>query len=495
MLSSLARLPRPTTLPTPTLSEASHPIRRVVESPKTRQDRELRVFLDDHLRGLIGRPETLLITVPAPQQTAPQRILELAPEAPAFFWSGSGMDDDSDECAGIGVTHWLSAFGRQRFNQIQRQAETLEQRFECVAFPGCRTIAPRFFGGLAFETGAANDAPWQSFGDGWFMLPRYLYRGGHPASVTLAVSGEDLTVDTAKQWTAETLHLLTALGNPSQHESTERGEPRLSLPPEPQFIAAVAAIHRQISRNRVAKVVAAHRAEIQFNQPLNAIDVLRRLPTLRTTRFFFRRGGTCFLGATPERLVSLRGNRVLSEALAGSAASGTAEAQRLMSSAKEAHEHRLVVQAIQRQLKPYCERLMVPAKPEIRQLRGLQHLATPVHGTLAAPYHVLELAQALHPTPAVAGVPATRARRWIRRHEAEPRGWYSAPVGWFDTRGQGDLAVALRCCVVAGREASVFAGAGIVAGSDPRAEYRETILKMQPLLTALGLEPSLCPDS
>ncbi len=495
MLSSLATQPQPTTSQAPEPSVTPH-----AGSTAAALKPNLRSFLNHRLHRLIGRPKTLLLTVPIiarqPQKDSlPQKLLELAPDSPAFFWSSGNRDGDREERSGIGVVHGLRASGRQRFDQIRWQAESLTQRFESAVFPGCEAIEPRFFGGFAFDTDAANDAPWQAFGDAWFMLPRFLCRGGQHASLTLTVDGEDLTVAAAHRWTAETLHWLTQLADPPETSSVECGKSRLVLPSESRFTAAVEGIRRQISRAQVAKIVAAHQASLIFDQPLNAASVLSRLPKTHTTQFAFRHGETCFLGATPERLVSRQGSHVLSEALAGSASVGAVEARRLQNSVKETHEHRLVVQAIQRRLAPYCERLMVPTQPQIRRLRGLQHLATPIHGSLIAPSHVLELAQALHPTPAVAGVPATRARHWIKRHEADPRGWYAAPVGWFDTQGQGEFAVALRCCVINGHTASVFAGAGIVAGSDPRAEYRETILKMRPLLAALQApSPDLNPS-
>jgi isochorismate synthase EntC len=128
-----------------------------------------------------------------------------------------------------------------------------------------------------------------------------------------------------------------------------------------------------------------------------------------------------------------------------------------------------------------------PGVPEIRVLRHVVHLHTPFRARLREPRHVLELAARLHPTPAVGGTPRDIAVDWIRSREPVARGWYAAPVGWFDLDGNGELAVAIRSGVLAGNRAHLWAGAGIVAGSDPDREHAETELKLRAMLGALGV--------
>jgi isochorismate synthase EntC len=146
----------------------------------------------------------------------------------------------------------------------------------------------------------------------------------------------------------------------------------------------------------------------------------------------------------------------------------------------------LVVNAIAEALAPFCARLDAPPRPALHALRDMLHLRTTITGELAQPAHILDLAAALHPTPAVGGVPREAALRLLAAAEP-PRGWYASPIGWFDARGDGELWVALRCGVIAGREAWAYAGAGIVAGSDPELEHEETVLKLRALLGALGV--------
>ena len=131
--------------------------------------------------------------------------------------------------------------------------------------------------------------------------------------------------------------------------------------------------------------------------------------------------------------------------------------------------------------------VVIPDEPGVRALRHVLHLHTPIRATLREPRHLLELAARLHPTPAVGGTPTAEAVRWIAAHEPAPRGWYAAPVGWFDLDGNGELAVAIRSGVVAGDRAHLWAGAGIVAGSDPDRELAETDVKLRAMLGALGV--------
>jgi isochorismate synthase len=202
--------------------------------------------------------------------------------------------------------------------------------------------------------------------------------------------------------------------------------------------------------------------------------------------------GGALVAATPERLVRLEGASVACDALAGSIArSGGRHADSddatLLASAKDRREHELVVRAIASALHELGADVDAPAEPGVRRLRHVLHLHTPIAATLRAPRHVLELAEALHPTPAVGGTPTRIATDWIAAREVAPRGWYAAPVGWFDLQGNGELAVAIRSGLLVGERAHLWAGAGIVAGSDPDRELAETDLKLRAMLGALGV--------
>jgi isochorismate synthase EntC len=147
----------------------------------------------------------------------------------------------------------------------------------------------------------------------------------------------------------------------------------------------------------------------------------------------------------------------------------------------------VVVRAIVAGLGDCCVAIEHPPQPEVVQVRNLIHLSTPIRGELRDGAHVVDILEALHPTPAVGGVPQRESSRWIVEHEQSPRGWYSGPIGWIDTAGDATFRVALRCGVVEPAAAHLYTGAGIVAASNPAAEYHETSLKQRPFLRALGV--------
>lgn len=204
--------------------------------------------------------------------------------------------------------------------------------------------------------------------------------------------------------------------------------------------------------------------------------------------------GATFIGASPELLVAKKGSRIIAHPLAGSEPrSGDAtvdrgRADQLMRSTKDRYEHDLVVQAIEKALKPFCRWLHVPKQPSLVSTGTLWHLATRIEGELLDPsISSVRLALALHPTPAVGGHPQRQARQAIGELETTPRGLYTGMVGWCDASGDGEWAVAIRCAQVRQNHIRLFAGAGIVAGSLAEKELAETEAKFKTMLQAIGV--------
>jgi isochorismate synthase len=206
--------------------------------------------------------------------------------------------------------------------------------------------------------------------------------------------------------------------------------------------------------------------------------------------------GRTFMGATPEVLVRLRGQQLQTQAIAGTARRGATTAQddrlgaALMASDKERHEHAIVADSLQADLAPLCVHLERPLVPRLLRLPRLQHLETPLTGTLRQAGDVLALCDRLHPTPATGGWPRRPARQWLADHEPLDRGLFAGPIGWIGPKGDGTFAVALRSVLVTPQRAHAFAGAGIVSGSEPAAEWRETELKLTTAADALRLLPT-----
>jgi isochorismate synthase len=258
-------------------------------------------------------------------------------------------------------------------------------------------------------------------------------------------------------------------------------------------------IHGAIASGDFDKLVAARRASVHADRPFDVVQILRRLAATYAgcTRFLVQVDDAAFVGATPERLFRLQGRQLVTHALAGSKFHGepegpprdVAEAE-LLASTKDRWEHDVVVQRICTALGELDAHVTVPEEPSVISVRNLLHLNTPVEAVVPSSVHAPALIDALHPTPAVGGLPKWPAVDWIVAHEPGDRGWYTGTLGWIDADGAAEMAVAIRCGVVRGTTASLYAGAGVVADSTAEGEYEETRLKQHPMLHVLGVRLS-----
>ncbi|MFC5288267.1 isochorismate synthase MenF [Actinokineospora guangxiensis] len=296
-----------------------------------------------------------------------------------------------------------------------------------------------------------------------------------------------LTVPETVRWGAPLAELPAAARPVRARWVRQEGDPAAYRDGVRSALAALAS-------DEVSKVVLARELALTADGPLDPGAVLGALAARDRDGYVFAAptGRGDLVGATPELLLSRRGDLVVSNPLAGSRprsadpALDRATAAELLASAKDRREHAYVVSAIADALSPLCATIDVPAEPELIATEAMWHLSTRVTATSEAT--ALDLALALHPTPAVCGTPADAARELITRTETFDRGFYSGLVGWCDSAGDGEWAVALRCGEIAGDTARLFAGAGIVAGSDPDAELAETSAKFRTFLSALGAE-------
>ncbi len=237
------------------------------------------------------------------------------------------------------------------------------------------------------------------------------------------------------------------------------------------------------------KVVLARDLNATADNPIDVRVLLRRLAARYPGCHTFACDG--LVGATPELLISKDGWEVSSLVLAGTAPRGASPAQDsdlahgLLGSAKENEEHEYAAASLRDALSPLCEAMYVTPRPELIRLPNVQHLGTRVRGTLASVKSALTLVAAVHPTAAVGGTPTAAAVEAIRELESMDRERYAGPVGWIDADGNGEWGIALRCAQLSGRRARLFAGCGIVAGSDPAAELAETESKFRPMRMAL----------
>ena len=449
-------------------------------------------FRSGSLNAATGeRADGVILTVPAPL-LPPEQVFAALKTQPAVFYAAP----KEPVLVGLGDAHLVRRPWPVQLPQLARRT-----------FLGLSPGTARWLGAQSFseQPSITTQPPWHELPSSQFALPRFLYeRSVAAAAWHIAWVPDPNTADYAAEQEAILTQLQQLFLLPVQPISTE--EPALTPLrsehlPLTDWTTLLQQIADEISAGRLQKVVAARQSVLHFATPLRPEVVLARLlqQQPQATRFALRRGQSTFLGATPERLLRKTQLQVQTEALAGSLPRNglTPESPeqltdltvQLQASIKDRHEHALVVQAIAQALQPHCQTLSVPELPMVRVLPHLLHLLTPIAATLRQPTHLLQLMDALHPTPAVGGTPQHVAVQFIAQHEPAPRGLYAGPIGYFDEHGDGELVVAIRSALLQEQVAYLYAGAGIVSGSKAAAEYAETTQKQQVMLAALGVAP------
>jgi len=387
----------------------------------------------------------------------------------------------------------ITAAGPDRFASIREQAREVFAPIDVDAEGDPpAALAPRLVGGFSFHDEFRPAPPWHGFPGARFVLPRVTVLDVDDETwLTVTETGPDATpasvtaaLDAAEERIERAPH---RNGPPPGVAAAER------VPDRAGWREQVERALERIAAGALEKVVLAGRLTARLHGAFRLSDALAHLDRAYPGcyRFAVDPGmGAAFFGATPERLITREGSRVRTGALAGSVGRGGTErederlAAELESSPKIRHEHDLVVSAIHDQLRSVAADVAV-GDASVRKLANVQHLETPITADLNGGTHVLELVEALHPTPAVGGLPPDAAERTIADTERFDRGWYAAPVGWFDADGNGTFAVGIRSAVAGGSTATLFAGNGIVADSDPDDEWDELQLKYRPILDQL----------
>jgi isochorismate synthase len=436
-----------------------------------------------------GRAQWAAVRIPRLRRDA---LLALSRDTDRFYWERPSEDV---ALATAGCVHEVVAQGGQRFAECATEAEDVFRRVHVHGEAAPPSAGPVLVGGFGFGDDLPVGDRWRGFPAARLVLPA--------RSLSNTPEGAFLTVLHRAPPGSEPQEVAVELEAGLEVEATHQSPPEFGLEvpryglhsdrPLAAYRNLVSRALDDIAAGELEKVVVARSVRIENEvtfEPARLLDALRRRhPSCAS--FAVGRDDATYLGATPETLLRLSGRRLETAALAGSALRGrtpeadAALARDLIESKKEQAEHSIVVRAIRDALMPHCDDLVVPESPTLLALESIQHLETRIAGTLISGQHLLEVAAALHPTPAVGGAPREAALAWLREHESLERGWYAGAVGYVDAAGGGDLAVALRSALLRGEEADLFAGAGIVAGSNPDAELAETRLKLRPLLTLL----------
>ena len=388
------------------------------------------------------------------------------------------------------------AYGSKRFTQIRQFIQTTLDNVIMTGDLHHLFAGPHFFCSFSFAEHLSTQAL-GGFPPATVFLPKWQISCYQSSCVVVLNQSIDATSDLDQiadsLWqTVQTIQTLQHKFpiTPIQLTATLQKQDVASTE---QFKQSVEASLRSIQANYFNKIVLAHAVDVASSVPFERAYSLNNLRRMYPDCYIFSVGngkGQYFMGASPERLVCLRDRQLITDALAGSAPRGqtaqedTRFANALLCSMKEMHEHQVVLDFISGQLTHLG--LNPQASPlRLLQLSNIQHLHTPIRATVPNSVHLLDIVAALHPTPAVAGMPRDLACAQIQEYEPFERSLYAAPIGWVNHKGDGEFAVGIRSALIHGNHARLFAGAGIVAGSDPERELAEVQLKLGALLQAL----------
>lgn len=406
-----------------------------------------------------------------------------------FYWSEPGR---ALTYVGLGAVLTIEADDKQnRFKYVDSKWKAIVD--DAIVDKPSPYTGPILFGGFSFDPQIEQSEKWSDFAHTSFAVPKFMITAHdgryYMTSNQLIAPNEERAED------AELERLLSEL--PPLVDSEVLDAPHDSMIHEEiapsDWMTAVEQAAASIREGNLEKVVLARTVMLQSDEAFRTEAVLRSLlkEQLNTYVFAIDKPNSCFVGATPERLIRREGQQLLTLSLAGSVARGQTPqedeelASFLRHDLKNLHEHRLAVDMIVAAMQQLCVHVDAPDAPIIRKLKDIQHLATPIKGKVKEGVSLLQAVEALHPTPALGGMPRERALEAIRTLEQMDRGWYAAPIGWMNTDSDGEFAAAIRSALLREELAYLFAGCGIVGDSEPLSEYKETSLKFTPMLKAL----------
>jgi len=456
------------------------------------------VVKTDLLRGLleqgIGRKRRTLVSVTVEAEVADPCATVFASRLASDRWFCWQQPDREFALAGLGVAHEATSRGARRFADVATECLRGAGNAVLDEPPGLPAGAgPVWLGGFAFDPDGGASSTWSSLEPGSLVLPELsLCRSGEKTFLTVNAVVEP-SDDPGVRLAALDARLAGLRADAElpmlDPHPTAHAEIRSAHPPG-DFEAAVAGATARIAEGGISKVVLAREVIVEAAAAHDPAAVFGGLRAQFPSCFCFCCGTpeAAFVGASPELLVRRSGASVSTVALAGSTRRSSDPAvddhlgEQLMRSDKDRREQRIVTERIVRALRPHSVWVESAAEPEIVKVANIQHLATPVIAQLTEPRSAIELAGMLHPTPAVGGEPWPAAAGLIAELEGMDRGWYAGPVGWMDATEDGEFCVALRSALLRDRDAHLFAGVGVVAGSDPAAELAETEVKLGALL-------------
>ena len=408
-----------------------------------------------------------------------------------FYWESSSHQE---AVIGYGITKSIEINSGDRFIQSQQFIKDCFQQLIPIGVTLESNFSPRIFCGFTFFEHCYPDSP---FSPAFLFLPQVqlIKKQNQSFLILNFILDKNTNLKNLVEQTNQQIQFIKKAQNSSltNHEKTRQIPQFFQINRIADLQESVTKILKLIQIKHFSKLVIAQALDIVATNDFKIIDCLHNLRKNYPDCYIFSLSNgrnDYFLGASPERLISIQNQQLMTDALAGSAPRGKtkiediAQANHLLQSEKEKREHQAVIEFIMNRLQSLG---LTPQRSPLKLLKlsNIQHLWTPIYAQLKPSIHPLEIIAKLHPTPAVAGVPSDVACAAIKEYENFDRSLYAAPLGWVDYQGNSEFIVGIRSALIHKNKARLYAGAGIVEGSDPIKELAEIELKLQALLQAL----------
>ncbi|MCX6151718.1 MAG: isochorismate synthase [Ignavibacteriales bacterium] len=412
-----------------------------------------------------------------------------------FYWE---KPESQFSFMGLGELFSITENGINRFSSSEKKVKNWNNNFYSNLNSSELQI-PLFVGGMKFLPESEPDL-WDNYPDSNWTIPRillvkngkteqvfynFIYTPDSPKEKIIEEFNRRISILNNESATVQSAHMpkiLSSIGNGPKERK--------------RWIEYVKEALEKIDSEIIKKVVLSRSVELKLDTDPNIFDFINqfRKKYPECNIFAIHSGKSTFFGASPEKLVKFHPDFVETDSLAGSAPRGKDEIEdkiieeELLSSVKNLHEHKTVIDFIEKQFNKLNIKVTYDSIPKIKKLHNIQHLWTPIKAEVHTNGNIFNILEILHPTPAVCGVPQSSAMQVIKEMEDYSRGLYSGVVGWFNLQGEGEFTVAIRSALAKGKKIYAFAGSGIVEGSEPQSEYKETELKLKPILSLFDNE-------
>lgn len=447
----------------------------------------------------------LFLDLKTHQQNSMQKLLSFAFEIPKikisilsnsnlaknndyFYWK---IKDENIEFFASEPIINFNEYGENRLLKTCKSVNEVEENFDSNWEDINLIGAPIVVGGIKFAPNQKSSL-WEEFSDSDWFVPKYLFLKQNDRYFIIYNFYFSSEKKSLAHNFSNTIDLFNSMCLESNFDQLDIDlENPLASNSFNIWNSMVNKALNDISDGLLSKVVLSREVKFEIqNKPIisQLMDKLsERYPKCYT--FAYRRGGSLFLGASPEKLARISNNWVEVDALAGSAPRGKTEIEDiemenfLLNSEKNLFEQRTVVNFIHNSLNKFSDEIIFEDKPTIRKLPNIQHLWTVIKAKLNNNFKVFDLLMKIHPTPAICGAPWKVAKDFILFNEPHDRGFYSGNIGWFNFNGEGEFAVGLRSAIIKEKELFVYAGCGIVEGSEAKSEFEESEIKLKPILS------------